>query len=174
MIDRISILIQLPNSDFLPLFTKVIKDELTEYFNLMDVVHAKGYINEEAQEAVKIFYNQHEGLSLVNECLRHAIFNYFARLINNLEVKDYSDLFEISKIFPIYMGIFSNQQFNQNLEDLSMRYIKRLLKNYTDKRGKDYQDIKKFVSTTFLDLNFLTDKEIVELFKTRRKRKKEA
>ena len=67
--------------------------------------------------------------------------------------------------------MFANQQFNHDVKDLSMRYINRLLKRYTDKRGKDYQDIKKFVSTTFLDLKFLTEKEITEMFKTRRKRK---
>ena len=53
-----------------------------------------------------------------------------------------------------------------------MAYIKKLLKRFTDKRGKDYQDVKKFVSTTFIDFGFLKEKEVVELFKTRRKRKK--
>ena len=48
----------------------------------------------------------------------------------------------------------------------------KLLKKYTDKRGKDYQDIKKFVSTAFQDFGFLKEKEVVEMFKTRRKRKK--
>jgi hypothetical protein len=54
-----------------------------------------------------------------------------------------------------------------------MAYVKKLLKKFTDKRGKDYQDVKKFVSTAFIDFKFLKPKEIVELFKTRRKRKKE-
>lgn len=151
---------------------RAIKDLLTEYFNLMDVIHTKGYINTDAQEAVRIFYHRHEGKSLINECVRYTIYNYFARLINNLEVTAYTDLFEIAKIYPIYMESFANQQFNQDLKELSMRYVARLLKHYTDKRGKDYQDIKKFVSTTFKDLEFLKEKEIIELFKTRRKRKK--
>ena len=153
---------------------KAVKDELTEYFKLTDVIHTRGYVNEEVQEAVKVFYNDHEGLSLVNECLRRTIYNYFARYIGNLEVTAYPDFFEIAKLYPVYIGIFANQQFNQDLKDLSMKYVRKLLKKYTDKRGKDYQDIKKFVSTTFLDLSFLKEKEIVELFKTRRKRKKEA
>ena len=67
---------------------------------------------------------------------------------------------------------YVSQQFNQDLKELSMAYVRKLLKVYIDKRGKDYQDIKKFVSSTFLDFGFLTDKEIVNLFKTRRKRKK--
>ena len=70
------------------------------------------------------------------------------------------------------MKIFGNQQFNQDVEDSSMVYIKKLLKRYTDKRGKDYQDIKKFVSSTFVELGFMKEKEVVELFKTRRKKKK--
>jgi hypothetical protein len=45
------------------------------------------------------------------------------------------------------------------------------LKFYTDKRGKDYQDIKKFVRAAFLDLGFMSDKELIELFKTKRKKK---
>ena len=90
-------------------------------------------------------------------------------------MESYSDYFELSKIFPVYMELFGNQQFNQHIKDLCMKYVKRgLLKRYTDKRGKDYQDIKKFVSTNFLDLGFLSEKEIVELFKTRRKKKKPA
>lgn len=153
------------------LVDKSINDDLTAYYNLMDTIHGIGYVNEEAMEAVKTFYNRHEGTSLINECVRHAIFNYFAKLLNNLEVTDYQELFSLSKIYTVYIKIFANEKFNLDVKGLSMRYIKKLLKKYTDKRGKDYQDIKKFVSTTFQDLNFLKEKEVVELFKTRRKRK---
>ena len=150
---------------------KSVKDELTEYYNLMDVIHNVGYLNEEAMEAVKIFYNRHEGLSTINECVRMTIYHYFARLLNNLEVTEYHELFELAKIYTVYIKIFANQQFNQNVKYLSMRYIKRALKRFTDKRGKDYQDIKKFVATTFQDLGFLKEKEVIEMFKSRRKRK---
>ncbi len=150
---------------------KDIKDDLTKYYELMDTVHSVGYVNEEAMEAVKAFYNQHEGRSLINECVRRSIFNYFSKLLNNIEVTDYQELFNLAKIYTVYVKIFSNEKFNQDVKGISMRYVKKLLKHYTDKRGKDYQDIKKFVSTTFQDLNFMTEKEVVELFKTRRKRK---
>lgn len=152
---------------------KSIDDELSGYFKTLDVVHTKGYVHEEAQDAVHGFYNQHMGLSLVNECIRKVIYDYFARYIKNLEDTAYTDFFEIAKLFPVYINIFANQQFNQDLKELSMNYVQLLLKKYTDKRGKDYQDIKKFVSTTFQDLGFLKEKEVIELFKTRRKRKKE-
>lgn len=154
------------------LLDKSVKDDMGEYYSLMDNFHSKGFMHEDAQEAVKVFYNKHEGLSTINECLRQTIFQYFARVLNNIDEEDYHELFELAKYYGIYMHIFGNQQFNQNLEDLSMNYVEKLLKKYTDKRGKDYQDIKKFVSTTFLDLGFLKEKEVVELFKTRRKRKK--
>ena len=137
----------------------------------MDVVHGKGYTHEEAQEAVKIFYNRHQGLSLINECVRKTIYNYIHRVMSNIGVGEYSEWFKLTRIFTVYVGIFVNQQFNQDVKDLFMRYVSKLLKTYTDKRGKDYQDIKKFVSTTFQDLKFLTEKQVVELFKTRRKRK---
>jgi hypothetical protein len=151
---------------------KKIDDELTVYYVLMDLIQDKGYISEEVQLAVKSFYDKHEGLSLVNECVRMTIYDCFVRFINNLEAEAYTDFFDISKHFPVYMDTFVNQKFNQKLEDLSMKYVRKLLKRFTDKRGKDYQDIKKFVSTVFVDLSFQTEKEVVELFKTRRKRKK--
>jgi hypothetical protein len=163
-----------PQADlqFSSMLDKSIKDDLTKYYNLMDIVHTEGYMKEEAQDAVKAFYVQYEGLSTINECVRQTIYGYFHRFISNLEETDYPEFFEISKLFPAYMAIFANQQFNQQLKELCLTYVRRLLKKYTDKRGKDYQDIKKFVSTTFQDLGFLKEKQIVEMFKTRRKRKK--
>ncbi len=151
---------------------KSIKDRLTEFYELTDIIHGKGYINDEVQEAVRVFYNEHEGRSKINKAVRGVIYGYLDRLISNLELSDYPEYFEISKTFTVYMEIFANQQFNQDLKELSMTYIKKLLKRYTDKRAKDYQDIKKFVSAMFPDFGFLKEKEVVELFKTRRKRKK--
>ena len=150
-----------------------VKDELTEYYDLMEGIHANGYLEEATIEAVNTFYNAHEGRSLINECVRKSIFGHYARLISNLEEREYNELIELArKSYPVYMKIFGNQQFNQNVEDLSMVYIRKLLKKFTDKRGKDYQDIKKFVSSTFVELGFMKEKEVVELFKTRRKKKK--
>ncbi|MBV6652465.1 MAG: hypothetical protein KI786_01835 [Mameliella sp.] len=149
-----------------------VDDDLSKYYDLLDEVHSKGYTTDEVQEAIKAFYVHYQGLSNINECLRQTIFGYFDRLISNLEVTDYPELFEISKLYPGYMNIFANQQFNQQLKELSLEYVGKLLKKYTDKRGKDYQDIKKFVSTAFQDFGFLKEKEVVEMFKTRRKRKK--
>ncbi len=149
-----------------------IKDKLGSFYELVDTIHERGYLNDEVHQAIKVYYNQNKGVSLVNECIRQVIYHYFARFINNLETSDYPEFFEINKLFPVYMGIFANQKFNQNIKDLCMKYVKALLKKYTDKRGKDYQDIKKFVSTAFVDFGFLSEKEVVELFKTRRKRKK--
>ncbi len=150
---------------------KEIDDELTDYYNLMATVHSAGYFNDESIEAVKNFYNQHPGRSTINECVRMTIYHYFARLLSHLEVADYHELFESSKIYSAYIKIFGNEHFNQAIKDLSMKFVNKTLKHFTDKRGKDYQDIKKFVSNTFQDLNFLHDKDVVEIFKTRRKRK---
>ena len=150
---------------------KKIDDKLTKYYNLLDTIHGKGYMSDEAVEAVNIFYSQYEGLSDINQCVRQTIMNYVTTFMTNIDTEDYTEYFELSKIFPTYMNIFSNQQFNYELKELCLKYVKKLLKKYTDKRGKDYQDIKKFVSTNFLDLGFMKEKEIVELFKTRRKKK---
>ncbi len=171
---------------------KNIKDELSAFYKLMDEVHGKGYVHKDAVEAVRHFYNNHEGLSKINQAVRKTILNYIHRVITNLDEQGYPLFMELigeipSKMetadvteerpvgayaFPLYMDIFSNQQFNQFLKDLSLSYVKKLLKVHVDKRGKDYQDIKKFVASTFVEMNFLNQKQVVELFKTRRKKKK--
>ena len=156
------------------LLDKTIDDDLTKYYNLMNIIHTKGYVHDDTIEAVRTFYDGHEGLSTINECLRDAILNHFNQLLNNLSPESYQDYFAMNKIFAVYIQIFNNQQFNQDVKKASLNYIAKLLKMYTDKRGRDYQDIKKFVMQTFIDLGFLKEKQLVELFKTRRKKKKPA
>lgn len=156
------------------LFDLTYNDNISEFYKLTNIIHADGYTNPEVQEAVKNFYNQHEGLSAINECVRKTIFSYFRRFMEGLEETDYSAFMEMCKTFKVYMGIFLNQKFNQDLKELCMIFVRKMLRTYTDKRGRDYQDIKKFVSVTFLDFKFLKSKEIVELFKTRRKRRTKA
>ncbi|MEO6036800.1 MAG: hypothetical protein ABIQ93_00215, partial [Saprospiraceae bacterium] len=153
---------------------KTWKDKVSDYYSIAEKVHSLGYVHPETIEAVQEFYNNHQGLSVESECLRLLIVQYFSRLINGLTEKEYSEYFELTKIFSIYMRIFGNQEFNQEVEKRSMQYIHKLLRYYTDKRSKDYQDVKKFVSTQFVDFGFLKDKEVVEIFKTRRKKRKSA
>ena len=148
-----------------------IDDDIHRYYTLLEKVHGVGYIQSEAIEAVQEFYTHHKGVSLVNECVRLTIYRYLSQFLDNLEPTDYPELFEISKIYAAYFQIFDNEHFKQDVKALNMRYVRKLLKTYTDKRGKDYQDIKRFVSATFVDLGFLTDKEVVALFKTRRKKR---
>jgi len=176
---------------------KSINDDVSDYYKLMDIVHGKGYVHRDAVDAVRSFYNSHEGLSKINTCVRSVIYAYFKRVIVHLDESDYPIFMELlgatpasastddvvtedaaetadqkrNLAIPVYMEIFSNQQFNQNIKDLSMIYVRKLLRKYTDKRGKDYQDIKKFVSATFIDLGFLNSKQCVELFKSKRKKK---
>ena len=146
-------------------------DDINLYYALMNTIHDKGFVHPDSIEAVQDYYSQHEGLSINNECLRAGILNYFEQLMENLPPESYHDYFELNKTFVQYINIFGNQKFNQSVKDLSLKYIKKLLKHFTDKRGKDYQDIKKFVTATFLDLNFMSEKELKELFKTKRKKK---
>ncbi len=149
-------------------------DKISDYYRIAEKVHHLGYVHPDTIEAVQEFYNSHQGLSVESECLRLLIVQYFSGLINGLSEREYLEYFELTKIFAIYMRIFSNQEFNQEVEKRSMVYINKLLKHYTDKRSKDYQDVKKFVSTQFVDFGFLKDKEVVEMFKTRRKKRKPA
>lgn len=147
--------------------------EITRYYELMDEIHGKGFVHEDAIALAREYYLSHEGLSDENECLRLAILMYFKKIMQNLTAEEYQEYFEITKTMIQYIGIFSNQKFNQSVKDVSLDYIKKkLLKTYTDKRGRDYQDIKKFITATFTDLNFMTEKELKELFKTKRKPRK--
>ena len=150
------------------IINKKINDGVSAYYNLMDIVHTKGYVHEDTITQVKEYYDRNKGLSIENECLREGIFGYCASFLNNLDAQSYTEYFEINKVFVSYINTFFNQKFNQNIKDLSMNYINTLMAVYTDKRGRDYQDIKKFVTNTFLDLGFKSEKELVELFKTKK------
>lgn len=148
-----------------------INDQLSEFYTLTDMIHTKGYMNNDVMDAVRVAYNKHEGLSIFNECIRYVILGYISRFLKNIGEGDYHDYFELSRIFTVYMNMFSNEQFNQSVEKHSRNYVDKLLKRFSDKRGRDYQDIKKFVSNSFVEVGFLKEKEVVEIFKTRRKPK---
>ncbi len=145
-----------------------IQDGISDYYNLMNIVHTKGYVHEDTINSVKEFYNQREGLSLENESLREGIFGYCESFLSNLEPTEYHEYFEINKVFVSYINIFYNQKFNQNIKSLSLRYIDNLITHFTDKRSRDYQDIKKFVTNTFVDLGFMSEKDIKAMFNTKR------
>ncbi|WP_116124624.1 hypothetical protein [Lewinella sp. IMCC34183] len=150
-----------------------IEDDLTAYFNLTDRIHNEGYKEPDVQEAVREEVLKHDGLSTFNENVRKSVLVYFDLLAASLGTEDYNEWFsETGKQFPVYMKIFSNEQFNQELRRLAIRYTKRLIKVHTNKRGKDYRDIKKTTVSTWTDYNFMTEKQLKEFFKTPRKRKK--
>jgi len=168
------------------LLDPAIEDDLLRYSKLIFAIHQKGYIHEDAIEATRNFYENHEGLSDINECLRHTLYGQFERLLSNLPVEDYKTFTgqdhkkseeeavkddSIARFMKLYMDIFANQEFNLRLRDLSMRFLQRCLKSFTDKRSAQYQDVKHFVMDKFPDWGFMKEKEVVELFKTRRKRK---
>lgn len=148
-----------------------IKDDMETYYSALAILAAKGFVHEDSKEAVKQLYALYDGLSTINSCLRQSVLNQFIHVLRNLTEEEYPDYFELNKTFVAYMDIFDYQHFNQSLKEESVIYVKKLLKKYTDKRGKDYQDIKKFVIPTFQDLGFMKEKEVMELFKTRRKKK---
>lgn len=158
---------------FAALIGRKTDDKITKYYNVLDVVYGKGYVHDDAIAAVGEYYYANEGRSNDNSNIRAAVFSQIATFLSNLDTESYTGYFEIQKTISQYIDVFSNQQFNLDVKNLSLKYIKKLLKVYVDKRGRDYQDIKKFVKTTFLDLGFMTDKQLVELFKTKRKKKAE-
>ena len=144
---------------------------LSQYYGLVVKIHDNGIGHLETQDAIRLFTREQDGLSDVNECVRQTVLRYFRQLLGNLDVESYTDFFEASKLFAVHFDIFGNESFKQEVRGLSLAYVKRLIKRYTDKRGRDYQDIKKFTKTTFEDLGFMTERELTNLFKTKRKRR---
>lgn len=148
------------------------RDDFYRFYFLQNTIKENGLASEITVEEIRTVYNQHEGLSDFNEALRLVIYNYFKAELENIEPEDYPAYFELNKLMTIYIKMFDNQQFNQEIKHSSLRLIKKFLKVYTYKRGKDYQDIKKYVVSQFQDLGFMTEKEVLEIFKTRKRRTK--
>ncbi|MCO5278961.1 MAG: hypothetical protein M9911_13315 [Saprospiraceae bacterium] len=148
-----------------------IQDDILAYYKLVNELHSKGFMHVDIVEGVKEYLTKYKGLSNEAEAIRQAVLRYFKQWVDNAGIADYPDYFELFKTFIIYMDIFGNEHFNQQLEYSSLAYIKRLLKHFTDKRGRDYQDIKKFVQHTFTEVGFIKEKDAVEMFKTKRKPK---
>ena len=147
------------------------EDEILNFYNTINTVHSKGYVNNEVMAVVKRFHESNDGLSDNNSAIRQSILVYIRTLMNNLDEADYSTWFEMHKVFAAYMNIFGNESFNQSIKNLYLKYIQRLLKAYPDKRGGDYQGMKKFTMAVFKECNFMKDKDVKELFKTKRKKK---
>lgn len=144
---------------------------LSRYYNLVGKVHAEGIDSLETQDAIRIFQREQEQTSEANECVRQTVLRYLRDVIAALDVEKYAEFFEATKLFAVYFDIFRNEAFKQDIRGLSVGFVKQLTKRYTDKRGRDYQDIKKFVKTTFQDLGFMTERELTNFFKTKRKRR---
>lgn len=148
--------------------------DLTAYFNLTDKIHSEGYTSPNVQEAIQEEQPKHSGLSNFNENIRQTVYGYFAKLASGLGTseREYLEWFEITgQQFPAYIKVFGNESFNQQLRGLARKYTKELIKVHTNKRGKDYRDIKKTTMTTWQDYGFMTEKQLKEFFKTPRKKK---
>lgn len=153
------------------LLDKSIQDDFTKYYSLMDILHIKGWIHDDSVVAVREFYEQHEGTSTINECVRLTIYKFFSKIVRNLESSDYPTVIELFKDMMKYFTIFNNQHFAQSTKKRTLWFVKKFNKVYTDKRGKEYQEMKKFISSQFTELNLMTTKEVTEFFKTKRVRK---
>jgi hypothetical protein len=148
-------------------------DELARYYTMASTLAQKGYMHEETIEQVREVYGMYEGMSLFNECVRKLVLGHFERFIINLDPDDYTEYIEVDKYLRVYIDIFNNQHFNQSIRDYAMKFVSKCLKQFSDKRSREYQDVKKFVSQQFIDLDFMREKDLVEIFKTKRKRKPE-
>lgn len=154
---------------FFKILEGTVDDEFIKYLEMMVDVDGIGYINDEAAEKIRSYYNNHQGLSAQNEATRVFIFNKFKSFLSNLTTSDFQEYFEFNPVFINYMNIFANEKFNQNLKSELFKYVRILLRTYADKRSKDYQDIKRFVQPSFVDMGFMDEKSVKDLFKKKRK-----
>jgi hypothetical protein len=151
---------------------KTVDNDLSAYFKLTDQLHRDGFVNPKVHETMAEEVLTQPGLSDFNENLRQSIYGYFKRFRDGIGTEAYNDWFELSaKQFPVYIKLFGNEAFNQQLKDLSVKYTKDLIKAYPDKRGKYYREIKKWTVAHFVAWNFMTEKQLKEFFKTPRKKK---
>ena len=147
------------------------KDEVAHFYDLTDIIHTIGYLDQSAVGSVEKFYNSRAGLSLINRCVRRVISSYYDTIMSGLHPTMYNEMMETTNTYPLYMNVFSNEEFNHHLRGLSLGFVKKFLRAFKDKRSKEYQGLKKYVNAVFIELKFLTQKESVELFKTKRKKK---
>lgn len=151
---------------------KKLDNDLSGYFTITDKLHQDGFVNPSVHEALSEESLKHPGLSDFNENLRQSVYGYFKRFRDGIGTDGYAEWFELTvKQFPVYMKLFGNEAFNQQLKDLSTKYTKDLIKAYPDKRGKHYREIKKWTVAHFQDWDFMTEKQLKEFFKTPRKKK---
>ncbi|MBK8955085.1 MAG: hypothetical protein IPM34_05960 [Saprospiraceae bacterium] len=148
-------------------------DDLVRFYNLLIAIHDKGFVHEDTLDVVNAFYSQYEGMSINNECLRLAFLQLFSNVITHLTEAEYPHFFDLLRTFYNYMNVFGNSAFDQETKGYCMDYVKKLLAFYKDKRSKEYQEIKKHVSSQFVEFEFLTEKEIIDLFKIKRKKKEQ-
>ena len=149
-------------------------DKLTAYFTLTDKLHNDGFTSPAVHEAVNEELAKHPGLSSFAANIRQTVYVYFDQLAAGLGTsdKDYANWFKITgEQFPVYLKVFGNEAFKQQLASLAKKYTRDLIKVHTNKRGKDYRDIKKTTVTTWKDYGFMTDKQLKDFFKTPRKKK---
>jgi hypothetical protein len=153
------------------LMVEVKDKQIINFFKTTNELHSKGFISVDSIENVRKYYETHQGMSLENEVLRSSVLSYITKFLRNLEPQFYLDYMETNRVIINYIGIFDNERFNQEVKTESMSYVKKALESFSDdKRGKDYQDIKKYMASTFVELGFLSEKDIVDMFKTKRKK----
>lgn len=151
---------------------KSIDNDLSNYFTLTDKLHQDGFVNPSVHEALAEESLKHPGLSDFNENLRQSVYGYFQRFKEGIGTNGYNEWFELTaKQYPVYIKLFGNEAFNQQLKDLAVKYAKELIKAYPDKRGKYYREIKKWTVAHFVAWDFMTEKQLKEFFKTPRKKK---
>lgn len=151
---------------------KSIDNDLSGYFTITDKLHQDGFVNPTVHEALAEESLKQPGLSDFNENLRQSVYGYFQRFKEGIGTDSYNEWFElIAKQYPVYIKLFSNEAFKQQLKDLAQKYTKELIKAYPDKRGKYYREIKKWTVAHFQEMDFMTEKQLKEFFKTPRKKK---
>ena len=82
------------------------KEDVFDYYELVTTIHQKELGDQEVLDAIQKFTLQYDGLSTINECVRRTIYGYFSRRIHELSPSEYTDMIEVTKLYPVFMRIF--------------------------------------------------------------------
>jgi hypothetical protein len=147
------------------LLDPAIQDDIITLYQTLSELHTYGVVHTDGMDAIRRFYDQHEGASVSNHYLRALVAGQFTQFIDNVETSDYHEYMELFRIILSYSRMFDNAAFDQQIKDASMAYLKRLLVAYPERRSKEYLEIRRFVGSAFREIKFLSEKEIELFFK---------
>jgi len=140
------------------------KDDLIEFYQLMTAADEMEMINEEFVEKVEYFSTQHRELVPVTSCLKIILLQIIDLEISEILNSDYTILPEHIYLYDRIAEAFLEASYRETLTGVLIGHLKTLM-FFFDRNSAEFKEIKKMVSGTPVDYNFITMKEIRSLYR---------